>query len=165
MTASSLAGKEGGSSVVDLTEGEVEPTARPTGRAETAYFGAGPEPEGSLELLSGDGSPGSELTFRLPVPAPLAGRGGLARLLVATHRTEDPARVERTGLLLERSAIVGVLEAVAAPAHEEVEITVRLPRGSKVTGTSLSFQGVWSSLELGAERRQLTDAVEVWLQR
>src|SRR5262245_32521620 len=142
---------------IDFTGGTLAASEQPSVLAATTAFGRGPEPEGTLELLDGDGTPGSNLTFRLPVPSELRGRGAEAHLLVATRRLEDPALGERTGLLLDPGTLLGSRSVVAAPGHTEVEITLRVPRHSR--SATLAFQGLWR----GDGRRELTDAVEVSL--
>jgi hypothetical protein len=159
MVASAPAG--GGASAPDLVEladGHLAPSPRPA-LASTTAFGHGPEPEGTLELVAGDGRPGSTLSFRLPVPERFTGRGAEARLLVATRRIDIPSFSERTGLLLDLTTLLGSRTAVAAPGHTEVEISVRLPRHA--AHASLAFQGVWRS----GGQRELSDAVELELAR
>lgn len=123
--------------------------------AHTVAFGRGPEPEGTLELIEGDGTPGSLLTFRLPVPESFAGQGARAHLLVASRRVEDPSFSERTGILLDLHALLAARTAVAMPGHTEVEITLRLPRAPGLD--TLAFQAVWRA----EGRRQLSDALEL----
>jgi hypothetical protein len=125
--------------------------------ADTVSFGHGPEPEGTLELVDGDGTPGSDATFRLRVPETFAGRDAVAHLFSSTRRGQDAAFAERTGILLDLRSLARAGAAVAAPRHAAVEITVRLPR--EQSPGSLVFQAVWRS----GGRRELTDAVEVSL--
>lgn len=125
--------------------------------ASSTAFGHGPEPEGTLELIAGDGSPDTLLSFRLSVPASAMESGAEGRLFVSARRGEDPAFAERTGCLLDLDTILGSSLAVAAPGQAQVEITVRLPRDASFE--SLAFQGLWRP---GA-RRVFTDAVEVSL--
>jgi len=145
-----------GSDVVDLRD---EPAsagdlaAATDEPAASVTFGVGPEPEGSLALVEGSGRAGTSLTFRLPVPAELA--GGVARLIVARQRSEDVAAIERMGLILDPATVLGTLEAVAPPTLAEVEITVELPAG--LSGATLVFQGVWT----GGGGHRFTDAVEL----
>lgn len=127
--------------------------------AATQSFGHGPEPEGSLELIEGDGSPGTDLTFRLPVPVAFAGKGAEARLLVSTRRADDPLLAERTGLLLDPRTLLGAWTAAAAPAHTEVQITLHVPPATRLEG--LAVQAVW---RLGRQR-EFTDALELALTR
>jgi len=127
--------------------------------AETVSFGHGPEPEGALELVDGDGVPGSDVTFWLRVPEAFAGRSARARLFFSALRGTDAAFAENTGILLDPRALVGAGTAVATPRHASVEITVRLPR--KPPSESLVFQAVWKS----GGQRELTDAVELALVR
>jgi hypothetical protein len=159
MVAAGLA-PDSGSGFLDFAYGDAAdvPEPRPS-LASTTSFGSGPEPEGTLELVAGDGSPGTHLTFRLPVPSDFSGRGAEARLLVAAQRGEDPAFAERTGLLLDLHSLLGSSVALATPGQDEVGITLRVPRHA--TFDSLAFQAVWRS----AERREFTDAVELALAR
>ena len=138
-------------------EEDGEPPGPPL--AETVAFGLGPEPEGSLELVDGDGAPGSDVIFRLRVPEAFAGRGAVAHLFLSTRRGTDAAFAERTGILLDPCTLARAGAAVAAPHHAGVEITVRLPR--ETSSETLAFQAVWRS----GERRSLTDAVELALVR
>jgi hypothetical protein len=157
MVASATA-RHAGSASEQSEPVEVEPgPGSQSALADTVAFGRGPEPEGTLELVAGNGTPGSDLSFRLRVPAELSGRGAEARLFFATRRTEDPLFGERTGLLLDLRTLLGSRSVVAAPGHTEVEITLRVPRRSP--HATLTFQGLWR----GDGRRELTDAVEVAL--
>ncbi len=127
--------------------------------ASTTSFGHGPEPEGTLELVEGDGSPDTNLTFRLPVPPTFSGKGAVARLLVSARRGEDLAFAERTGFLLDLHTLLGSSTASATPGHTEVEITLPIPRATRLD--TLAFQAVWRR----GERREFTDAVELTLAR
>lgn len=155
--AMALAGPapERGSPAVDLADLADGDADTRTTLAATHAFGHGPEPEGNLALVEGDGSPGTDLTFRLPVPAAFAGKGAEARLLVSTRRHADPLLAERTGLLLDTRTRLGTWSAVAAPTHTAVEITLSVPPAVEVEG--LAFQAVW---RLGRQRA-FTDAVEL----
>jgi hypothetical protein len=161
MTATSLPGeRRTGSYVVDLIDDVGGPEASGLALAPWEALAAGPEPVGDLELVGGDGTPGSRLVFRLRVPEAFAGRDALARLVVAARRSEVAVGTASRGFLLERGALLGALAAVAAPGLEEVEFAVPLPVDPAL-GDALSLQAVW---RLG-EERVLSDAVEVRLRR
>jgi hypothetical protein len=124
-------------------------------------LGAGSEPDGSLELRIEEGLASSTLVFRMPVPRPLAGRGGLVRLFASPAPGAGPAAPEHAfpehdGLLLERPALVEALEAVVEPGRDSVELSLRLPRRFQAA-LPLRFQALW----LADGRRFSTDALEV----
>lgn len=133
-----------------------EPTTRGAPVAPgPVVLGQGPEPVGSLELLTGVAAPGAELVFRLPVPAAFLGASPRVRLAASSRLVEDPASVERTGILIDPTVRIAMRSAVAGPSEAVLELSLRLPEALVGDPTRLAFQAMW---QLG-EQRELTDAV------
>ncbi|HEX6883695.1 MAG TPA: integrin alpha [Planctomycetota bacterium] len=148
LTASSTAGNGLGTSA-DGTGLE-----RGASVAWTAH-GIGAEPDGSLQL-PGEDLTSSELVFRLPRPAALAGRGAVVRLLVAASTPGAETLPTPSGLLLDPEALLGRLERTVEPGSGPLELRVRLPRRTEGTAT-LRFQALW----LADAARFPTDALEL----
>ena len=141
-------------------EPEPEPEPLAGALADVRVAAAGPEPVGDLELVAGDGTPGSALRFRLTVPEVLRGQDASAVLVAGERLLEDPALYEGTGIRLDPSTRLGAARARAMGVHAEVEITLELPREHALE--RLALQAVWT----GADgTRVLTDALELALPR
>jgi hypothetical protein len=130
--------------------------ARPNALAVGA-LGRGPEPDGSLELLTAEPEAGADLVLRLRVPEALAGRAATVRLFAATTQASTSTLPEPGGLLLEREALLGSLEAMIVPGEESVELSLVLPR--RILTTPLRLQGLW----LAEGVRLPTDALQLSL--
>jgi len=137
---------------------EPEPAAGPL--ADVRVAAAGPEPVGDLELVAGDGTPGSALRFRLTVPEALRGRDATAVLVAGERLLDDASTFESAGILLDPRTRLGSAHALATDAHAEVEITLEVPRTHALE--SLALQAVWSTAQ---GERVLTDALELALPR
>lgn len=117
-------------------------------------MGIGPEPQGSLELLSPEHE--GVLRFRVARPDALAGKAAVVRLFGAASRGEDVPLEQRGGLLLDRGAILGHLEETVSAASGPVEFSVRL-QDLRRFPSQLRFQAFW----LADGESHPTDAVEI----
>jgi len=137
-----------------------EPEASVGPLADVRVAAAGPEPVGDLELVAGDGAPGSALRFRLTVPEALRGRDATAVLVAGERLLDDASAFEAARILLDPQTRLGAAHALATGAHAEVEITLEVPRAHALG--SLAVQAVWSAAD---GTRMLTDALELALPR
>ena len=138
--------------------GDEPPSEAASSARRTAFttHGRHAEPEGSLELVSGEPLPGSALGLRMRVPEPLVPRGGRVRLLVA-GALSSAAHAERSGLLVDPARILAVHGAAARPGQEHVELRLSLPDEALLRGQTLAFQALWD----GAGEHARSDALEL----